>query len=123
MKPYLLLCECVFRLFTLSRGPSLTILNYFSFHRSARYYSELLRDQPDTPYDRFVFWTEYIIRRKGAHHLRTSPMKLHVGYYFISELLIMALFVLTALIFASSCVIITVRKLSLSKKIPQKKSE
>ncbi|CAD0197668.1 unnamed protein product [Chrysodeixis includens] len=34
----------------------------------------LLRDQKETPLERAVYWTEYVIRHKGAYHLQ-SPAK------------------------------------------------
>ncbi|XP_037792841.1 uncharacterized protein LOC119588212 [Penaeus monodon] len=35
-----------------------------------------LRDQPDSPKDRAVFWTEYVIRHKGAPRLRSPAAQL-----------------------------------------------
>lgn len=34
----------------------------------------LLRDQKETPLERAIYWTEYVIRHKGAYHLQ-SPAK------------------------------------------------
>lgn len=35
-----------------------------------------LRDQPESPKDRAVFWTEYVIRHKGAPRLRSPAATL-----------------------------------------------
>ncbi|XP_059478485.1 UDP-glycosyltransferase UGT5-like [Neocloeon triangulifer] len=39
--------------------------------RSAQY-----RDQPESPLDRAIFWTEYALRHKGAKHLRSAAADL-----------------------------------------------
>ena len=38
--------------------------------------SSLMRDQMDGPLDRAVYWIEYVIRHRGAPHLRTASRKL-----------------------------------------------
>lgn len=55
--------------------------------------SKLLRDQPEHPLNRAIYWTEYVLRHKGAYHLQ-SPAKEYcfVQYYLID----VALFCLIA---------------------------
>ena len=36
-----------------------------------------MRDQPERPLDRVVYWIEYVSRHKGALHLRTASRKLN----------------------------------------------
>lgn len=43
--------------------------------------SALFRDQPETALERAVFWTEYVIRHKGAKQLRTAARKLNSFQY------------------------------------------
>jgi glucuronosyltransferase len=37
---------------------------------NAKKLSSITKDQPESALERAVFWTEYIIRHKGAKHLR-----------------------------------------------------
>ena len=37
---------------------------------------KLLHDQMETPLERAVFWTEYVIRHKGAEHLQLASREL-----------------------------------------------
>ncbi|XP_059470472.1 UDP-glycosyltransferase UGT5-like [Neocloeon triangulifer] len=39
--------------------------------------SEIFHDQPETPLERAVFWVEYVLRHKGAPHLRSASLGLH----------------------------------------------
>ncbi|XP_059481173.1 UDP-glycosyltransferase UGT5-like [Neocloeon triangulifer] len=38
--------------------------------------ARVVRDQPQTPLERAVFWTEYVLRHKGAPHLQSAAVSL-----------------------------------------------
>lgn len=38
--------------------------------------SKLFHDQPMKPLDKAIYWIEYVIRHKGAHHLKTAENQL-----------------------------------------------
>ncbi|KAA0193721.1 hypothetical protein HAZT_HAZT012013 [Hyalella azteca] len=44
------------------------------YQKTVNHRSQLMRDQPKSPRDVVVYWTEYAIRHKGAPHLQ-SPVK------------------------------------------------
>lgn len=48
------------------------ILNNDSYKRKAIELRDLLTDKPHEPLDNLVWWTEFVIRRKGAAHLHFS---------------------------------------------------
>ncbi|KAM6982720.1 UDP-glucuronosyltransferase 2A2-like [Tautogolabrus adspersus] len=58
--------------------------------------SQLHRDKPIKPIDNAVFWTEYVMRHKGAAHLRTESYKL--PWYVYHNLDVMAFFVACGLL-------------------------
>ena len=67
---------------------------YFSYGKAVSQASKIFRDQLETPTERAVYWTEYVIRHKGAKHLR-SPERdlswielLHVDILIISHLVL-----------------------------------
>lgn len=53
--------------------------------------SAVIRNQPQSALDRAVYWTEYVIRHKGAPHLRSVAADLPWYQY----LLLDVMFVLT----------------------------
>ena len=59
------------------------------YKSNAQHYSELFRDQPINPLENAVFWTEYVIRHKGAPHLSNPARKL---FWFQRELFDVYLF-------------------------------
>jgi glucuronosyltransferase len=61
--------------------------------------SAVLRDQPQTPLDRAVYWTEYVIRHKGAPHLRSAAADLSwYQYLLLDVMLVLAIGALLAVL-------------------------
>jgi len=54
-----------------------TLLNDPSYAKASNAISERYRDQPESVLDRAVWWTEYVIRHKGAPHLRSAARDLN----------------------------------------------
>ena len=44
--------------------------------------STYIRDQPETPKDRAIFWVEYTLRHKGARHLQSVARELNFFQYY-----------------------------------------
>uniref|UniRef100_A0A1Q3FQK2 Putative udp-glucoronosyl and udp-glucosyl transferase n=1 Tax=Culex tarsalis TaxID=7177 RepID=A0A1Q3FQK2_CULTA len=53
------------------------VLHNSSYAKKVRELSELYRDRPLSAMDTAVFWTEYVIRHKGARHMRYSGVDLN----------------------------------------------
>lgn len=56
-----------------------------SYRRRAQQLSEIHRDQPEHPVERTVYWIEYILRHRGAHHLRATVYQLSFWQYFLLD--------------------------------------
>ncbi|XP_061836443.1 UDP-glucuronosyltransferase 2B19-like [Nerophis lumbriciformis] len=69
-----------------------------SYHQNMTKLSALHRDQPIKPLDRAMFWIEFVMRHKGAAHLRTESYKMStVQYYCIDVLAFLLALVLTVI--------------------------
>ncbi|XP_042276554.1 UDP-glucuronosyltransferase 2B20-like [Thunnus maccoyii] len=75
-----------------------------SYREKMKALSNLHRDQPMKPLDRAVFWIEFVMRHKGAPHLRTESYKMsRIQYHSIDVvafLLVIILLVVTVFIAA-----------------------
>ncbi|XP_013858738.1 UDP-glucuronosyltransferase 2A1 [Austrofundulus limnaeus] len=59
-----------------------------SYRQNMQRLSRLHRDQPISPMEKAIFWVEYVMRHKGAGHLRTEAYKMPwYSYYSIDVLL------------------------------------
>ncbi|XP_034461802.1 UDP-glucuronosyltransferase 2C1-like isoform X1 [Hippoglossus hippoglossus] len=80
-----------------------------SYRLNMQRLSSLHRDQPIAPMDHAIFWVEYVIRHKGAAHLRTEAYKMPwYSYYSLDVLLVLltaaaALLLFTAAVFWFLC--------------------
>jgi len=48
----------------------------FRYTRNAKVASEIFKDRPMSPEKSIVYWTEYVIRHKGAEHLKSQALNL-----------------------------------------------
>lgn len=53
-----------------------TILLIGSFKNAAQRLSNLFRDQTNSPLERAIYWTEYLLRHKGVDHLKLGSLDL-----------------------------------------------
>lgn len=61
----------------------ITQVNQFSFRyaKKIKLISDRYRDQPLSPLDTAIYWTEYVARHKGAPHLRSAGLDLSFFAY------------------------------------------
>ncbi|XP_035714147.1 UDP-glucuronosyltransferase 2C1-like [Folsomia candida] len=64
------------------------VLNNPRYKAKAHELSVIFKDQPETPLKRAVFWTEYVIRYKGANHLRSAARNLSYLQYHDIDLVV-----------------------------------
>nr|CAD7463939.1 unnamed protein product [Timema tahoe] len=50
------------------------VINDSSYQKNVIHLATLLNDQPQTAMDRAIWWTDYVLRHKGATHLRTAAV-------------------------------------------------
>ncbi|XP_038212493.1 UDP-glucosyltransferase 2 isoform X2 [Zerene cesonia] len=62
----------------------------------------LLRDQKESPLERAIYWTEYVIRHKGAYHLLSPAKDLNIFQYYMIDvaLAFFALFISMSILVA-----------------------
>ena len=65
----------------------MTLLQYYRYRENAQRLSRIYRDQPLTPLQQAVYWTEYVIRHKGATHLRSAVLDLAWYQYFLLDVI------------------------------------
>ncbi|XP_046996863.1 UDP-glycosyltransferase UGT5-like [Schistocerca americana] len=67
-----------------------------SYRENAKLRSELFRDRPQSPLETAVHWTEYIIRHKGASHMRSAAADLNfIQYLLLDVIFVVAMGLLT----------------------------
>lgn len=60
--------------------------------------SRVFRDRPVSPMETAVYWTEYVIRHKGAPHLRTAAAEMPWYQYYLIDVLFV-IFLLPLIVF------------------------
>ncbi|XP_018548022.1 UDP glucuronosyltransferase 5 family, polypeptide D1 [Lates calcarifer] len=74
------------------------VLHQDSYRQNIQRLSRLHRDQPMTPMDQAIFWVEYVMRHKGAPHLRTEAYKMPWYSYYCVDVLLLLLTAATVML-------------------------
>lgn len=62
------------------------LLDNPKYYRKAQEFSKIFRDRPESAIDRAMYWIEYVIRHRGAHHLRSGALDLPWFSYFLLDI-------------------------------------
>ena len=74
------------------------LINDCRYRENAQRLSRIYRDQPLTPMEQAMFWIEYVIRHKGAPHMRSAALDLTwYQYYLLDVIAVLALTVAAVL--------------------------
>ncbi|XP_069681750.1 UDP-glycosyltransferase UGT5-like isoform X2 [Periplaneta americana] len=76
-----------------------TVLDNPSYMENAKRTSRIFRDRPMSPMDAAIYWTEYVIRHRGAPHLRTAGADLPLYQYLLLDVIAVLLAGVLAVVF------------------------
>ncbi|XP_066252664.1 uncharacterized protein [Euwallacea similis] len=80
------------------RSYILEIVNNASYVENARKLDQLMKDQPQDGLQKAVWWIEYVIRHKGAKHLRSVAVDLPLWEYLMLDVIGFILGVVSAVV-------------------------
>ncbi|XP_069690476.1 UDP-glycosyltransferase UGT5-like isoform X1 [Periplaneta americana] len=69
--------------------------------KNARRLSRLFQDQPLTPLQQAVYWTEYVMRHKGAPHMRSAALDLTWYQYMLLDVIAVLCLVISSVLFVT----------------------
>lgn len=55
--------------------------------KNAKELSKRFKDRPKTPKEEIIYWTDYVIKHKGAHHLKPMGIRLPWYQYFLIDVI------------------------------------
>ncbi|XP_028660752.2 UDP-glucuronosyltransferase 2A1-like isoform X6 [Erpetoichthys calabaricus] len=88
-----------------------TVINNPTYKESAMKLSRIHHDQPVKPLDTAVFWIEFVMRHKGAKHLRPAAHNLTwYQYHCLDVIAFLLVCILTSVIITYKCCIFSFRK-------------
>lgn len=61
--------------------------------------SSIFHDRPMSAIDKAIYWVEYVIRHKGAHHLRSSAVDLTWYQYYLLDVTVFLILIIFSLIY------------------------
>nr|XP_057923180.1 UDP-glucuronosyltransferase 1A1-like [Doryrhamphus excisus] len=93
------------------------VINNTGYKDTMRRLSALHKDRPVDPLDLSVYWTEYVMRHKGAEHLQAAVKDLNWFQYFCLDVIaLLAAMLLFFIILTVKCLKLCCRKVSRKRK-------
>ncbi|KAM8940424.1 2-hydroxyacylsphingosine 1-beta-galactosyltransferase [Pelodytes ibericus] len=71
------------------------VINNGSYRKQALKLSKIHKDQPGHPVSRAVYWINYILRHDGAQHLRAATYDISTFQYFLVDVVLLLLLIVT----------------------------
>ncbi|CAH1402288.1 unnamed protein product [Nezara viridula] len=95
-----------------------SILTNSSYKENALKRSKIMKDRPLSIMDNAVYWLEYVLRHRGAHHLRSAAVELSWYQYLLLDVIVVwgAVFFVVVLLLRKSIKCICKARKSKSKK-------
>jgi len=94
-----------------------------SYAANAKQLDQLLRDQPQDGVEKAIWWIEYVIRHKGAKHLRSIAADLPLWQYLMLDVLAFLLVILTSVLFIVYLVVKSIFRVVFGRKVSKSKKE
>uniref|UniRef100_A0A2S2N847 UDP-glucuronosyltransferase n=1 Tax=Schizaphis graminum TaxID=13262 RepID=A0A2S2N847_SCHGA len=63
------------------------LLHNTNYTKNAIITADRFKDRPMTPQESVVYWTEYVLRHKGAHHLKSEALNLTWYQYMLLDVI------------------------------------
>ncbi|XP_026736019.1 UDP-glucuronosyltransferase 2B18-like [Trichoplusia ni] len=95
----------------------LKVIGDDSFRRNIIKLRSLMRDEVQTPLERAVWWTEYVLRHGGAKHLRSPAANISWAEYLELELVLTLLAGLLVILFSTSLIVYKTYQLFLKQRL------
>ncbi|XP_060861408.1 UDP-glycosyltransferase UGT5-like [Metopolophium dirhodum] len=99
-----------------------SMLTNHKYRQKAKELSEAFRDRPMPPLETAVYWTEYVIRHKGAPHLRSVAVGMPWYQYYLIDLLVIIFLSITTIFALLYYLIFKVFSRLLNRKSKEKQS-
>ena len=79
------------------------VINTSMYRENAKATAKLMHDSHTSPKDLFLYWIDFVIRHKGAHHLQSAPARrMHLLQYLgvdVMAAIFIPLFIMATLVF------------------------
>lgn len=99
------------------------LICFFRYKEKVKELAELALDQPMTGLEKAVWWTEYVIRNKGAKHLRSPAIDMPMYQYLLLDVIVFILAILIILLWIIYISLQTLVDALVFRIIPKEKGE